>query len=570
MGTYPPPPPPGPPYGNDWRYQQRRMKEQARIQRDIYRAQREAYRYQSRSLRRSSVVGPVLIITIGIIFLLIQTGRMESHRFWDWYGHWWPILFVVAGGVMLLEWIFDQYTPSEPRYRRRIGGGIFFLLLLLGITGIVFSGIQNGSRNFFHRGFGFNQDDLDQFLGDKHESDQILAQTFPTGTSLAVNNPRGDVSVSGTSDDNQIHIAVHKQVYTRSDSEADNKAQRLSPELNSSGNLLTINVPPLEGGRADLTITLPSATPATITANHGDIHVSSIRGAITVTANHGDIDLSAITGPVSSHINNGGSSFSAHSITGDLAIEGHGSDLTLSDLSGPVTINGEFYGSTHIERVRGPIKFHTSRTDFQLARLDGEVDITPNADLSASQAVGPLTLSTRNRNITLDRIAGNVSVTNSNGSVDLTSAPPLGNVTIENRNGSVDVTVPERSSFAYQFDATNGDIDSDFSEINIPGGGLQRKTVNGTIGNGGPTLHLTTSQGDLSLKKSDVPPLPPLPPEPPRLTLIPPDAQQVIKEAKQQTRQATAEAREAVRQAAQQTKEAARKAKQQAIQNDEN
>lgn len=577
MGTYPPPPPPpgppyGPPYGNDWKYQQRRMKEQARIQRDIYRAQRDAYRYQARSLRRSSVVGPVLIITIGIIFLLIQTGRMESHRFWDWYGHWWPILFVIAGSVMLIEWIFDRYRhpdPAEPPFRRRIGGGIFFLLLLLGITGIIFSGIQNGRHAFFHRGFGINQDDLDQFLGDKHESDQMLAQAFPAGTTLAINNPRGDVSVAGTSDDNQIHIAVHKQVYTRSDSEADNKAQRLSPELSTSGSLLTINVPSLEGGRADLSITLPQAAPTTITANHGDIHVNSIRGAITVTANHGDIDLSAITGPVSSHINNGDSSLSAHSITGDLAIEGRGSDLTLTDLSGPVTINGEFYGSTHIERIRGPIKFHTSRTDFQLARLDGEVDITPNADLSASQAVGPLTLSTRNRNITLDRIAGDVSVTNSNGSVDLTSAPPLGNVTIENRNGSVDVTAPEHSSFAYQLDAINGDIQSDFSEIHIPEGGLQKKTLSGTVGNGGPHLRISTSQGDLSIKKSDIPPLPPVPPSPPKLTLIPPDAKQAIKDAKQQTRQAMAETQEAVRQATQEAKQAARKANQQAAQKNE-
>ena len=65
----------------------------------------------------------------------------------------------------------------------------------------------------------------------------MLAQAFPAGTTLAINNPRGDVSVSGTSDDNQIHVAVHKQVYTRSDSEADNKAQKLSPELNTSGSL---------------------------------------------------------------------------------------------------------------------------------------------------------------------------------------------------------------------------------------------------------------------------------------------------------------------------------------------
>ncbi|MEO6983106.1 MAG: DUF5668 domain-containing protein, partial [Edaphobacter sp.] len=400
MGTYPPPP--GPPYGNDWKYQQRRMKEQARIQRDIYRAQRDAYLYQARSLRRGSIVGPILIITIGVIFLLIQTGRMESHRFWDWYGHWWPVLFVAAGIVMLLEWIFDQYVGSaEPRYRRRLGSGVFFLLLLLGFTGIIFSGIQKGSHSFFHRGFGINQDNLDQFLGDKHESDQVLSQAFPAGTTLSVDNPRGDVTVTGSSDDNQIHIAVHKQVYTRSDSEADAKAQRLSPQITTSGNILVLTVPSLEGGRTDLTITVPPAAPSTITANHGDVHVSGIRGAVFVTANHGDTDLSAITGPVSTHINNGGSSLSAHSITGTVAIEGHGNDLTLSDLSGPVIISGEFYGSAHLEHIRGPIKMRTSRTDFQLARLDGQIDSSSNAsnaDLSASEAVGPLTLNTRNRN----------------------------------------------------------------------------------------------------------------------------------------------------------------------------
>jgi hypothetical protein len=86
---------------------------------------------------------------------------------------------------------------------------------------------------------------------------------------------------------------------------------------------------------------------------------------------------------------------------------------------------------------RRPIHFHTSRTDFQLARLDGEVEISPDSDLSADQALGPVVLTTRNRNITLDRIAGDVSVTNRNGSVDLTAAPAIGNINIEDRNGSV-------------------------------------------------------------------------------------------------------------------------------------
>jgi len=138
MASYPPPPPPppppGPPYGSDWRYQRRVVREQDRMQRDAYRAQRAAYRYQMRGLRRSSIVGPVLIVAIGIIFLLVQTGHMSGRDFWAWYGHWWPMLFLGAGIIMLAEWAFDQYflsNSNQPHYRRRVGGGVFFLLLLV-------------------------------------------------------------------------------------------------------------------------------------------------------------------------------------------------------------------------------------------------------------------------------------------------------------------------------------------------------------------------------------------------------------------------------------------------------
>jgi DUF4097 and DUF4098 domain-containing protein YvlB len=567
MGAYPPPPqypPPGPPYGGDWKYQRQVLKQQARAQRDMIKAQRDAYRYQLRGLRRSSIVGPFLLLSLGVLFLLVQSGHIASQHVFDWYSHFWPLLLVGAGIVMLIEWGYDQHIqsdPTQPRYRRRLGGGVFTLLLLLIITGVVFSGVrQGGGHTRLLDGMNINQDNWDEFLGDKHESDQTLAQALPAGDSFSVDNPRGNVTISGTSDDNQIHIAVHKEVYTRSDADADSKAQRLSPSLNTSGNTVTLTLPALEGARADLTITLPPAAPATITANHGDVTINSVKAPVNVTANHGDIALSAITGPVSTHINNGDSSFSAHSITGPINLVGHGRDTTLSDLSGPVSIDGDFFGTAHFEHIRGPLKFHTSRTDFQLARLDGEINI--DSDLSISEAVGPLILTTGNRNVTLERIAGDISVTNRNGSVDVTGAPPLGNINIQNRNGSVDLTLPEQSSFAYQFDATNGDIESDFSEINVPEGGMEKKNISGTVGKGGSTLHVTTSQGDIALKKASIMPLPPLPPLPPHLTALPPDVHQSIADAKEAAREAKQEAKEAAAEARQQTKEAAREAKQ--------
>jgi hypothetical protein len=449
---------------------------------------------------------------------------------------------------MLLEWAYDQHVqsdPTQPRYRRRVGGGVFALLIILAFTGVALSGARSGGHSKLFNGLSINQDNWDEFMGDKHESDQTLSQAFPTGGTLVVNNPRGDVTISGTSDDNQIHLSVHKQVYTRSDSEADAKAQRLSPNINGSGNTITLNVPGMEGARADLTITLPATAVTTVNANHGDVKITALKAP----------------GDITTRINNSGSNLAAHSVTGALTVEGRSHDSTISDLNGPLTMRGEFFGDAHFERIRGPVKFHTSRTDFQLGRLDGQIDISSNAGLSTSEAVGPLTLTTHSRNITLDRIAGDVSVTNRNGSVDVTSAPPLSNVTVENRNGSVSVTVPEQANFAYQFDATNGDIESDFSDIKIPDGGLQKKTVSGTTGKGGPLLRISTSQGDIAVKKGSIMPLPPMPPMPPKLTALPPDARQAIDDANQATREARQAAKEAAAEATKQAREAAAEAR---------
>jgi DUF4097 and DUF4098 domain-containing protein YvlB len=487
------------------------------MQRDMFRAQRDAYRAQLRGSRRSSIVGPLMLIAVGVVFLLIQTGQMSLRYFWSWYGRFWPLLLIAAGVIMLLEWGWDQYFHSgEPIRRRSLGGGVFALMLLFGITGIFFSGVHNGG---FGRHFNINPDNMDEFLGDKHESDQTLTQAFTDGSTLTIDNPRGDINVSGTSDDNQIHVDVHKQVYTRSDREADSKAQELSPKVNTEGSNIKIALPSIEGGRADLTITVPATAPVTVMSNRGDVRVASVKAPVSVTANHGDVTFTAITGQANARINNGDSSFSAHAITGPVSIQGHARDLSFSEISGPASMNGEFFGTTHLQHITGNVLFHTSRTELRLARLDGEIEISPNADLSADQAVGPLTLATRNRNITLDRVAGDVSVTNRNGTVDLTSAPPLGNISIENRNGSVNLTLPEQAGFSVQAETTNGDLENDFSISQQGNEDSNHKTYNGVVGKGGPLVRVTTSQGDIALKKASIAPLPPTPPEPPKISI---------------------------------------------------
>jgi hypothetical protein len=551
MAGYPPPYPP--PYGGpqgpgDWKYQQRVQREQAKAMRYQIRAQRDAYKAQYRGFRRGSIAGPMLLIGLGVVFLMVQTGHLPYLAFWGWYGRWWPLLFIGVGTIVLIEWIVDYAfhnadgTQDRPYVRRGIGGGVVWLLILLAGVGIALNGVRSNGHNLLNH-LNLNQDDLDQFIGDKHESDQTIVQAFPSGAPFEVDNPRGNVTISGTSDDNQIHVVLRKEVYSRSDSDAANKAQQLSPNMTTSGNNVQLRVPSLEGARADVTITLPAAASETIIANHGDVHVSAIKAAVHVTANHGDVEISAITGPVTTRINNSNSSFSVHSTTGPVLLQGRGGDVTISDIDGPVSIEGDFFGSTHLEHVRDNIRFHTSRTDFQLARLDGDIDISSDEDLSADQAVGPVILNTRDRNITLDRISGDLSVTNRNGSIDLTSAPPLGNVTVENRDGSVHLTLPDQAAFNVHAETTDGNLENDFA---LPvQQNDQHGILTGTVGKGTAAIKITTSQGDIALKKASIAPLPPLPPPPPPLTDVPPAARQAIRNAQQTVKNAEQSAKDA-------------------------
>jgi len=54
-------------------------------------------------------------------------------------------------------------------------------------------------------------------------------------------------------------------------------------------------------------------------------------------------------------------------------------------------MTGTYYGSMKLERIAKPVRFNTSRTDLQFARLDGEFNMEPD-EMRASQIVGPFRL----------------------------------------------------------------------------------------------------------------------------------------------------------------------------------
>ncbi len=522
MSSYPPPPPPGqypPVYDrNTMKAQQRMLRAQARAQKAQQRAIRHQVRAQRRSLRRGSIVGPLMIVAIGVMFLLAQMGRISWGQSLDWYSRWWPAVLIVAGLVLLLEWFIDQQRGNETRHARVIGGGVVFLLILLAIAGLAARTVEYGLAWRDHT-FGNEYSRLDYLFGDRHDADSYITSPISKATTLVISNPHGDVSVIGSSSDDQVHVNIHTQTYGWKQSDIDRKTKQLEPTFSKDGGVLKLNVNSVDGGEVDLTVTVPHAAPITVQADHGDVNVSEVAAAVTISANHGDVEVSGIDSSVTLHMNDDDGSVTLHTIHGPVSVEGHSGDIDISEVTGSLRLEGDFFGSTDLEHINGPVRFTTLRTQFSAARLDDEFNVD-NDSLNANEVLGPVILKTQDKNITLDRVQGSVDVSNRNGSVEVTNAAPIDVISIQNQQGSVDLGLPGNAGFTLKAQTRNGDMENDFGLETGTDNDLH--TLQGRIAGGGPTVTIATSDGDVTVRKSTVAPLPPAPPTSPKITLTPP------------------------------------------------
>jgi DUF4097 and DUF4098 domain-containing protein YvlB len=519
MSSYPPPPPqPGGPYQPYDRYA---AKAQYRAQRDAIKMQRrlqqEQYKAQRRAMRRTSVVGPIILLTLGVVFLLAEFHHLSAFYALEWFGRWWPLVLIVAGVIFLAEWALDQRRADGTAGTRAIGGGVIALLIFLAFAGIAahvtVRGIEWKQENI---GDGFGK--LDQVFGNRNDSYNDMTSPIAPGAVFIVRDPHGDVTVSGNSTDGQVHVNVHTQSYSWNEKDLRQKINQLQPVFSQEGKDTVLTVAWVRGGDAQLTITVPPTSPVTVNADHGDVSLSGLHGNLSVSANHGDVEMHDIEGNIQATINDDDATVTVSDIKGSISLQGHTGDIDVSQVSGALTLQGDFYGTTHLQHINGGVKFDSSRTHFSAARLVDEFSVE-KASLDATALVGPVVLKTSDKNITLSRTQGAVDVTNSNGEVVITNAAPLATISVVNKHGSVDVGVPPSSSFLLNAQTRNGDMENDFGLTTQDDG--DNHTLHGTVGAGGAKITIVTSDGDVTVRKSSVAPVPPAPPAEPAAPALP-------------------------------------------------
>ena len=505
-------PPPIPPYDpkTQWRVYREQQKAAWRAQRDAWKAQSHAWKASyvgAYGPRVPSIVGPVILIAVGVVAMLVYTGHIAAGDFWGWYGRWWPLLLICAGLALLGEWALD--LRRETPVRR--GGSFVGILILLAILGVCAAGWNNWWGPF-RAHFGDQGDDFFNAFGlPEHDSDQqVLNSQIPANAAIEIENPRGDVSVTA-GDGSTIEVQAHEVAYANSDSEATKIFDAEKPSVKVSGTAVLVKSESNNSGRLNLTVTVPKSARVTVNASRGDVTAAGLGAGINVSAPHGDVHLSAITGSVQMHSSNGKHDFSAHQVDGDLTVDGDCNDLTFSEIKGKITQNGEILGDVHLENISGSVHLHTTVTDLELASLPGDMTLNSD-DLRVAEAKGPVHVVTHAKDIDLSQIYGDSYVENRDGRI---SVEPAGNYGVEAKNskGDVEVTLTPNASATVNARTHNGDIVSDYP---MPSSEGENKLATFTIGSGGARIALSADNGDVHIKKGSTtfpstPPAPQLP-----------------------------------------------------------
>jgi hypothetical protein len=442
-----------------------------------------------------------VLILIGIFFLLGNMGVIEWHNLGYWFAHYWPALLILWGIIKLIE--YQQANRSGFR-SPGIGAGGIVLIVVLVVAGLSATEAYRVNWEEFRDQMHIEGDV--PWWGHTYTYTDELQQSFPAGASLHVTSERGAVNLS-TSDDNQIHVTVHKRVNADRQGQADDWNKSTRPQISTSGQIVTLQANTRGAGdhwvSTDMDISIPRKAPVVVSARHGDVSIMGRDGTAQITSQDGEVSVSDLNGALTLNLDK--SSARVSQVSSDVSIQGRANDISLEDVKGAVRLDGDFMESVKLSRIAKPVNFKSSRTDMDFAKLDGYLNLD-SGDLEASSVSGPLRLRTRSKDIMLNGVTNDVHLEDENGAVEI-HLNKLGSVEVSNSKGDIRIYVPEKAGFQVDAQARDGEIQTDFSSLKIDNG-ENRATASGSVNGGGPRMVINNEHGTIEIRAGAVVPSP--------------------------------------------------------------
>jgi DUF4097 and DUF4098 domain-containing protein YvlB len=176
--------------------------------------------------------------------------------------------------------------------------------------------------------------------------------------------------------------------------------------------------------------------------------------------------------------------------------------IRASDGAGPARLKTS-NGHVEVRRLKGTLNAETSNGAVELQDIDGAVEVhTSNGHIRAEGIRGAFEGTTSNSSIhaALDKVDGAVRAQSTNGGIEL-SLPPNAQsaVRAHTSNSGITVHLPGEVNARLSAGTSNASISSDF-EMRVRGE-ISKHHIEGSIGNGGPLIDLSTSNGSIRIMK---------------------------------------------------------------------
>ncbi len=444
--------------------------------------------------RPRSIFGPLVLITLGVIFLLRTANIIPGEKLHYWFANYWPVLLILWGVAKLIEHLWAR-RRGEPTPRLGAGGIVFLVFFIMMASG--FSATKNWDWNKFWGDWNFDNDF--DFFTSHYDFTDNFDQPLAGGTQFKVMCNRGDISVA-PSQDNQAHAVVHKSVPGSSQQEASRVHEATHPKFIQQGSVWVLD---LTGGdydreRFNLELQLPGAVPLSLATRHGNLSVTDRNGNVDLYTEHGDASVEQVKGDASLQVRSG--SATVRNVTGNVQVNGLLRDGTIADVGGSLDFDVRlFTGDVQLSHLAKPFHVKSLTFDLQSAKLDGDLSLR-HGDVRGNSITGPLRLSTRFAEVRLEEVSGAVSIENKNSVVELSTKEPLGSIDVTNANSGIELALPQNASFT--LDAENRDGNIDVSDFPLSVDNTRRDTsARGTVGKGGPEIRLRTTRGTIQIRK---------------------------------------------------------------------
>jgi Putative adhesin/Domain of unknown function (DUF5668) len=448
---------------------------------------------------RRSFAGPVVLIILGIVFLLGNLHMLSWLRLGNLFAHYWPALLILWGVMKLLEYQHAQREGTRPP---GIGAGGIFLVVVIVVCGLIATQASRFNWSGLRDEINIDDEDFNNLFGETFNFDDHLERDFPAGASLKIIDSHGAVSVHA-SQDNKITVIVRKRVGAENQNDANKYNEETKPAITTIGGLVTLDAKTEAAGDhpviTDLDVSLPRKVAVTISSRRGDVTLASRDGDVEISNQRGEVSVEEVKGNVKLSLEK--SSAKVEQISGDVHIEGRLNEVSVMDVNGAAQLDGEFQESVKLGRIARTVNFKSSRTDMEFSKIDGDLNLDSD-DLRAEQVAGPIHLTTRSKNIRLDGVSGDVRLQDSNGRVEV-AVRTLGNVQIENRQGDIQLSVPDKPGFRVDARARDGEISSDFSELNVENRDREAHAA-GQVGSGTAHIVLNNEHGGIEIRRAAV------------------------------------------------------------------